>query len=277
MRFIRSMTPSALAISMLLSAACASGDPDGDDDPDLGSVDSYGSTADLRGGAFNMDGSPDPGVAACATPLDFFLSPTGAPDICATSDAAGAFVLTLPARRNFEIALTKAGQVPRVTLFQTGSRATELFTTMIDEAVVPILYMLAGDTFDPNKGFVTANAYHRTIEDGAEPAPGPENAQLLAGFSFDLVDSGAAAVYLNDQGLPDPSLTATSAGGLVAIFGNVEPGDYDGVISGQPDGEDCAREHQPRGTVRGTVRVRALASTAGGFWFRCRPDADDAQ
>jgi hypothetical protein len=227
----------------------------------------YGS-APLRGVISNLDTSPNAGVEICAERLNLHLQPLGLPLTCTTTDATGRYVLNLRPFARYELHLSKAGQVPVATLFNTGLRATDFFATMVDANVVPILFQLAGSTYDPTKGFLSANAYIRDVEDGQEPPPGPESTHVLPGMAFELVGTDIAPIYMNDQGLPDATLTATSNAGL-AIFGNVDPGDYDAAIAGKPADIACAREHQPRGITPGTVRTRVREGSHGGLWFRC--------
>jgi hypothetical protein len=265
-RTITQLSCAATALLPLLAAACAT-DDDYQDEELVGA--SYAGIAPLRGVISNLDRTPDVGVQICADRLDRHLASLGQAQVCATTGADGRYVLELRAFSRYELFLTKPGQTPISTLFRTNGLATEFFASMIDDAIVPVLFQLAGDVYDPTKGFVLADAYTRDVEDGTEPPPGPEVTHVLAGMAFALVDTAITPVYLNDQNLPDRSLTATSAAG-VAVFGNIEPGDHDGVITSKPAGVGpCWREHRPIGAQPRTERVRVRAGTMGSFWFRC--------
>ena len=187
-----------------LLAACNG--PDTDSDSDMTGTDDTVTLSGTIVDAATQD--PIEGVEVC------FDEPA---DIaCITTDATGAASTELPMNVNIKVRMTKAGYPTVLTHGNIeeadiiGARTALLSDTAADAALT-----ILGETRDTSKGYVLfAATTDLTLQTKVEGATVTSTA--TTGTQF----------YASAMGIPDTSLTSTSAAGAGAIV-NVDPGTYE--------------------------------------------------
>lgn len=225
-----------------LASACDGGTP---------AMDASAPTVVIRGGA--ADGpsgfTPLAGVEVCV--LD-------RPEVaCDTTGADGRFELTgVPGGADHQLTLRDddTGYFPLLAHVAAGSEDVELgtFGLVLDD-VADTIAGAAGLTIDRSRALVVFEAFDSfaTAIGGRPDTPQPD-----VTFALDPADA-TELVYFDDDGAPDPALTATSRRGIGFFFG-VPAGEH--TLSFDHATSTCERAPFAWAGPGGeTVRLRAVA------------------
>jgi hypothetical protein len=206
----------AMASSLV---ACSSSSPQAPDAATDGATDAAWITGNglVLENTTGSTATPLPGAHVCI--LDHAEIP------CATTDATGAYTLTVPPTLHdvdFAVNVTAVGHLGFTGLMAKGAIPERWYSRIsVDiptDAVAAQLLLPGWDLGDRATGTGLA-----------ELLVGDGRGGRVAGIRVD----GLQAVYLNAAGAPDHLLTATTTDGRV-LFGNVAPGRFEIGISGAP-------------------------------------------
>ena len=261
-----------LGVVLLCGCGAGGGGQEGDDvssNAELGTYPSIAIFGTVK--AASGPGAPSPVAGAAVCVADYPSVP------CVTSAADGSYRLAgVPKSRDVE-----------VTVFAWGYLATNmLFHAKTDFAFHPVLLTdaafhgwtaIAGGSVSPWTGLVTGFAY--ALDAGHFPANADDEAAGitgLAGFSFAIsapqVGAPTAVTsYIGGNGVPDASLTATSAVGQMGFVGVNGDAYYEIDATRVPAGYRCNHDFLQQGLSAGTIKVHVRPGFSTGFWVRCVP------
>jgi len=161
---------------------------------------------------------------------------------CATTDAEGLVVLTLPA--NTETALTVIGEGYTPTLAPqttTDADLTNIVTAVLTDALASLLAGVLGTPYPlGDLGLVAISAL---------VAPATDDDNGIAGVTYTL-DQEPTPYYLDENGFPTFDLMATTAPDGAGGYVELSPGEYEitlggtasncVVVSGWPGSDDSS-------------------------------------
>jgi hypothetical protein len=139
---------------------------------------------------------------------------------CGKSGEDGIYTVPkVPANAEVSLAYTQEGFFPELIMVKTGSEDLMLPITSAhatqDQA--QLILQLVEQTEDTKRGHLGLGVFRQNTNDTF--------VEMIEGISFELdPPSDSKAVYLRDNGLPDPQRTETSVNARAFIF-NVEPGE----------------------------------------------------
>ena len=150
------------------------------------------------------------GVTVCVANTD--------PDLCTQTDDAGMYILeSVHAGADLSFTMTKEGYLG----------GTVSFTTALEPSQIPVVSMGGDVLMELQMGILNVEA----VEQTGQIAFSISNGINGDGVNIPNIEtrlepsSGDGPFYSNDSGLPDHSLTQTSANGG-GVYVNVEPGIY---------------------------------------------------
>jgi hypothetical protein len=148
---------------------------------------------------------------------------------CATTDATGQATLSLAAGTEVVLSFdaTAAGHTKLLVPLRTPATDFSFAPLITSTATAQAVATAGGWTLDPTKGAIIGEAVG--LASSGQPPP------FVDGVTMALTpSSGTGPAYFDSNSLPNPSLSATTAGGDgLGLFGNVDPGDYEVRFSGK--------------------------------------------
>jgi len=182
---------------------------------------------------------PVEGVEVCS-----LLSPSSG---CSVTDALGQFSVVLPATGDHWILVDHATYYPVLGGVATVGEDLVLdgLVNLFPDEILDIVFGQVSIPLETGRGHVALWAY-------AQLGTGEGREQVTLAIS---PDPGGRLGYLDDQGLIDLDLTATSVSG-VAGWVNIPPGDYVATVT-HPDLE-CAMWYPFSTASAGTIPVKVL-------------------
>jgi hypothetical protein len=181
--------------------------------------------------------------------------PIPANQICAQTDSTGAYILNLPPG-NLLLSFTKTSYLPSLLEYVSdGPNATLQGHTIVtlDDAMKWANALLS--PIDTSKPILTVQANR-------------SNGDRLSGATVSATSAtGDGPYYLDDQGVPSKTLTATSTTGLAAWV-NASAGDVEVTIK-NASGTVCPPNHSWPGTMANTVLGRLVAGYSTSVGGTC--------
>lgn len=176
---------------------------------------------------------------------------------CATSDAKGEFILSgLPIDKDVVLVAEKSGYL-RAAIHRSKDQPFfhGLQLGLLPRSVAQGWESKLGFAFDATKGHVGIVA-----NQGVRPA---------AGVTFAVSPAAGAPIYFDElTEEPDPSLAATSPGGMGALANLPAGAEYE-VSATDAAGKPCAPAFGWPGATPGAVKVKSLADTIAWVSFAC--------
>jgi len=174
---------------------------------------------------------------------------------CATSDAKGAYSITGPSGKDFNLTMVKTGYLSFLAPYGKGQKDKTYDVNMLSDGTVTLMTALLGTTKKAGKSTVII-----TVSDGTSG---------VAGTTLTLAPpSGEGPYYMNASGTgPDKTLTATSTSGYGFVL-NADPGSYVGTFANTS--KTCTIGQGWAGASAGKTNLKLIADHATFFSLVCK-------
>ncbi|KYF67576.1 hypothetical protein [Sorangium cellulosum] len=239
-----------MTLVSLLGAACSGGDADP-------SGQGGAAPEDIAFSVRIVDATASP-----VTPLEGVeVCVADRPDVaCATSDADGRLMMSLPAESELMLRCESESYGPAYMTWTVGTEDIDAGSfSLLTKTKMGLLIALSGAEAWPEKGAITANVYEDL----------DARTTRVAGATFAITpNAGGGPAYVSAQKVPDPSLTASTEGGP-AVFFDVEEGEV--TITLEHPSRECSGGFGWKAGDERSLRSKIFPGGLSNVTFVCSP------